>query len=256
MKELERIIILTSTNNHYAKYLAVMLNSLLENKVSSQLIDIYIIDGGNLSAQNKVKLEKSLQRFNVIPQFLFINANLYDDLLVNRYYSIEMFCRISIPDLLPESFHKALYLDCDLIVKEDITNLWETNIDDYYVAAVYDANDKRRKKLLIPKERGYFNSGVLLINLKKWREHDISTKVLQFIKDNPSKLLYPDQDGLNVVLQDKWLKLDEKWNVRANRMNKINTKPAIIHFTGKNKPWNGNPPCRKGYLKYLAKTEW
>jgi lipopolysaccharide biosynthesis glycosyltransferase len=254
--ELETIHIVTSTNDHYAQYLAVMLNSLLENKISENPINIYIIDGGNLSSHNKLKLEKSLQRFNVNPQFLIVDDSLYNGCIINRYYSMEMFCRISIPDLLDKEIQKALYLDCDLIIKEDITCLWETNIDDFFIAAVYDPNDLRIEKLLIPKEHGYFNSGVLLINLKKWRENDISNKVLQFIKENPSKLLYPDQDALNVILHDKWLKLDDKWNVRANRLKKTNIKPAIIHYTGKNKPWNGNPPGRKAFFKYLKKTLW
>ncbi|WP_409300413.1 glycosyltransferase family 8 protein [Peribacillus sp. SCS-155] len=253
---METIHVVAATNDDYALHLAVMLNSLLENKFSENPIQIYILDGGNLSVDSKAKLEKSLQRFDVKPQFILVDASLYSGCLINRYYSMEMYFRLSIPDLLDHGIQKALYLDCDLIIEEDITILWNNNIDDYVVGAVFDPNELRREQLSIPKEYGYFNSGVLLININKWTENDILEKVKQFISDHPSALKYPDQDALNVILHDKWLRLEDKWNVRANRLNKTDIILAIIHFTGKTKPWNGKPPGKSAYLKYLDNTQW
>ncbi|WP_379969915.1 glycosyltransferase family 8 protein [Ectobacillus sp. sgz5001026] len=247
---MEEIHIVVATNNNYFKPLVTMLYSLYDHITSKNLVNIYIIDG-NISPKNKLILKKALSRFKPTLKYLSVNESLYQNCNAWEHVSKESYYRISIPDLLDSAIPKVLYLDCDLIIKDDITKLWNIDIDPYFIAAVEDPNGENRyTDLLFPACSGHFNSGVMLINLEKWRNHHISNKVLQFIKDNPDRILWGDQDALNAILHDKWLKLHYKWNFQVFRMSHLVMKPAIIHYNTNIKPWNGITPLQEEYQKY------
>jgi lipopolysaccharide biosynthesis glycosyltransferase len=247
--------IVTATNNNYAKHLGVMLRSLLENKKSEIPIRIYVIDGG-LFTSTKENLNSIVNPFNIQISFLRVKTSLYKQVRVSGHISKEAYYRISIPDLLYTNVQKALYLDCDLIIEGDITELWRIDISDYFLAAIEDITGIDRKRALsIPNSSPYFNSGVMLLNLKKWRENNISSKVLNFIKHNHSKIVWWDQDALNAILYDKWLKLDNEWNLQTHA-HSSQVIPKIIHYSSQIKPWNGNPPFKERYYEYLSRTLW
>ncbi|MGG3888368.1 glycosyltransferase family 8 protein [Metabacillus fastidiosus] len=251
--------IVTATSDNYAKPLGVMLNSLLENLENKDNVNIFIIES-NISNNNKLKLEKIGERFNIQVKFIAIDDNLFNS-FKRKFKRItkEAYYRIMIPELLSNHITKALYLDCDMIVRKDISKLWNINIDNYFLAAVEDLGilKKSIKRLSLPQGSSYFNSGLLLINLQKWRENNISTKVIQFIKNNHEIIKFMDQDPLNSILYDKWLKLEYEWNYTTGHQKKIKIDDsAIIHFTGNKKPWNSEHPYKQEYLKYLSSSAW
>ncbi|SEC69434.1 glycosyltransferase family 8 protein [Paenibacillus sp. GP183] len=253
---MEKLHIVTVTNDKFAKHLAVMLYSLLENKVSQNPVQIYTIYG-KLSSENKSRLNKALKRFNVKIKFLTVNPELYKGFKVGRYLTSETYYRFSIPDLLDKNVDKVLYLDCDMIVRDDVTWMWELDLSKHVLAAVENPGQTHRfNKLSIPLTSSYFNAGMLFINLKKWREQDITKKVFQFTNDNQAIIKLPSQDPLNAVLHDKWLKLDPKWNFQVSRYGHLEIKPAIIHYTTRRKPWNDNPPFKEEYNKFARKVIW
>ncbi|MBD0381584.1 glycosyltransferase family 8 protein [Paenibacillus sedimenti] len=251
---MDRLHIVTATNDRYIKHLAVMLNSLLENKKSRNPVDIYVIDG-NISDQNKAKLRRSVKRFNVPIKYLAVNDSMFNDFKLNYNISKETYYRILIPNLLDREINKALYLDCDMIIKDDITKLWDTTLVHKFVAAVKIPGSIRARELGLPGNADYFNAGVLLLNLKKWRENNIVFRLLRFCRNNPDKLKFMDQDALNAILHDKWRKLEPTWNYQVHRYRGLRN-PAIIHFTTNRKPWNSNPPFKDEYMKYLRRTPW
>ena len=128
----------------------------------------------------------------------------------------------------------------------------------------------------LPGEEPYFNSGVLMINLKKWDEENVSDKCIDAIHRNNNKLVMDDQDALNGILYKKWGVLDPRWNVQLNWMenknktfkieklvhnieiNKIMKNPAITHYNVKKKPWEMGTKgiFRKRYLDYLKSSGW
>lgn len=255
---MERIHIVVATNNKYVKHLAVMLTSLFEHKSENRPATVYVIDS-NLSSESKQKLHNALKPFQAELAFLTVDDSLFQNVVVRYHLSKETYYRIAIPALLPPDVRKALYLDCDLIVKADIANLWDVNIDKYHLGAVQiPGKVLRYEELGIPESSGYFNAGVLLMNLKKWRDQRTSEKVLQYMKKNPEKLKFMDQDALNAVLHERWLKLDPKWNYQVHRSHHQRFEPAIIHYTTDKKPWNShhNPKFKDEYLKYARKTIW
>lgn len=233
-----------------------MLTSLFENKRSKNPVTVHVIDG-DISPDKKRKLRNSIRRFHHEIRFIKINKSVFHDAKVHYHLSKETYYRILIPSLLDRHIDKALYLDCDTIVKEDITNLWKVVIQHKELGAVQIPGwVDRYKELSIPKNLGYFNAGVLLLNLRKWRANRTSAKVIQYIRNNPRKLRYMDQDALNAVLKGKWRKLDPKWNFQVHRHRLQKFKPAIIHYTTNKKPWNGKPRFREDYIHYLRKTAW
>lgn len=260
------MFIVTASNDNYAQHLGVLLTSLLENSNNIRNTHIFIIDA-NLSVMNIAKLRRAVRRFNKKITFLRIDEKVFESFAINpqlKYITIETYYRIVIPDLLSCNISKALYLDCDIIIQSDITKLWKVDLGNHYLAAVDIAclkpefNRKmRNNRLSIPENSSYFNAGVLLMNLKKWRTENIPTRLTEFIMGNPRKLKLMDQDALNAVLYDKWLKLDPKWNYTTTHQKKMPLiKPTIIHFTGKKKPWNSDSPYKLEYMKYLQSSLW
>lgn len=256
---MESIHIVTTCSDKYAKPLAVMLTSLILNKKSENPVKIYVIDGG-ISPINKLKLLVSLQKYKIPIHFLTIDSSKFHGFRVTGYFSKENYFRILIPQLLGDDVKKAIYLDSDIIIKADITELWEINIDSYFLAAVEDpAALDRCAPLSIPPQYKYFNSGVLVFNLTNWRENNVVERIMEYTRNNPFKVLYMDQDALNAILYDKWLKLDPRWNYQTSYMiNPLlyNIKPGIIHYTTFNKPWTTGHPLEQEYFHYLSMTNW
>jgi lipopolysaccharide biosynthesis glycosyltransferase len=263
VKNLSGIHIVAVSNDLYAKHTAVMFNSIIINKHSNQPLHLYII--GRLTDQNRKKIRHSLNKPDVFIHFFPVEETLFEGFKLFSYFKKEAYYRLLIPDLIEDDIEKVIYLDSDIIVKHDITELWNVDIKNFYLAAVQDvgycASKKRRRVLSIPLKYGYFNSGVMLLNLKKWRENSTSNTVIEFAKNNPTKLRSIDQDALNAVLYDKWLKLHPRWNYISGRIRKkkFQKDPAIIHFTGKNKPWSNHSkkhPLGEEYFHYLQRTDW
>ena len=157
--------------------------------------------------------------------------------------------------MLPElekKINKVIYLDSDILVLDDISKLWETNLFNKTLGAVKDPAFNRYNSLNLRREKGYFNSGVLLIDSLSWRTKNYSQKILEYINKYPEKLVLPDQDALNVILKDDWLPINQAWNVfnglfmenpnklgiTNKQLNYICNHPKIYHFVGKIKPWN------------------
>jgi lipopolysaccharide biosynthesis glycosyltransferase len=163
---------------------------------------------------------------------------------------------------LPDDLDKVLYLDTDIVVRGSLTELWNTNISVHALAAVAhdDDEDHLREALGLPKGTPYFNSGVLLMNLRYCRQRAVVENAISFVKEYPQKIQFWDQDALNATLVDQWLELPKSWNWRDKKRpsRKLEGEPAIVHFVGHNKPWHwsNNHPFRHEYRKYRRKTPW
>jgi lipopolysaccharide biosynthesis glycosyltransferase len=267
----ENINIVVVSDDNYAQHLGVMLFSLLDNSKYNNLKNIYIIDD-NISQINKTKLRNTVQQFGAKIIFKQINNEKYKNFKVSNHISLATYYRISIPEIVDSSIKKVIYLDCDLIVKNDICELWQTDISDYCIGAVEIPKSDRPFHLGLPLDSGYFNSGVMVINLEKWRKDNISDKVVDYLKENKEKILLWDQDGLNAILFYKWQQVHPKWNLQTKffkiNYDKMNLKdqeylesienPSIIHYTGSSKPWQylNKHPLKNEYYKYLKKTYW
>ncbi len=151
--------------------------------------------------------------------------------------------RLLIPFLLPDH-PLAIYLDADTMVLNDISSLWNTDLEGHAIAAVLDYLPRIRdavsnwRELHIDPDAPYLNSGVLVMDLARWTTEKISLRVLKICRENQDHLRaqgqWPqfDQYGLNVVLAGRWKALDPMWN-RGTDLPP--TVARIIHYLGNGK---------------------
>ena len=243
----EKINIAFAIDNNYVLFALLTMNSILKNNTSNSQYNFYVVED-NLSDKNKNLMEKYIKKQNQNIEFINIDTkkiangeNLFKYL--TRITPIGM-ARIMIPNLLPKDLKKVLYLDADLLVTTDIKPLYDTNLEDKTVGMILNFV-KHNKAEGIHKFDEYYNSGVILIDIDKWRKNNISQKLLDYIQQNKKYFsysgtvdgfvfLYPDQDLLNIVLENKIKKLPDKWNVQNPRQFEGN---GIMHYAGPNKPW-------------------
>lgn len=184
--------------------------------------------------------------------------------------------RLYIEDILPSSINRVLYLDGDVIVRHSLKELWNMDLSGYALAAVPDMREgstDRFEGLGYSKRLGYFNSGVLLINLAYWRQHKATKLFDGFMQNRCESIRYHDQDVLNYIFREQKILLPIKYNFQHGflwktseydglkyREEVMETRkdPVIVHFTG-DKPWKYSydpNPFRSTFLKYQNMTKW
>ena len=242
--------IVASSDNNYAPHLTVLFYSLLANCSAPERVSLFCLDGG-ISDDNKARMDREIRKLGAAGvDFISFDSSRYDNLPTIKHITSSAYYRISIPEIFDDSVHKIIYLDCDMIVKGDIIELWETDISDFHIGAVENLSGHTYKKLGIPQNQ-YFNSGMLLINLDLWRRDGIPEKVFKFKNENPDRISTNDQCALNGVLHDKWKHLHLKWNHQTglyrpgeqtaafsqSEIDEAILSPGIIHYIGWDKPW-------------------
>ena len=262
--------IVLSSDDKFAPFLGTTLASILINADASDELNFIILDGG-ISEKNKQGINglKKFKEFDIE----FINLKNLPTTAENKRKAHPAFFRLKIASIKPE-LDKVLYLDSDLIVKTSLKPLWDEDIENYIIAAVENPGEPAKAMQKQFKTENYFNSGVLLINLKKWRENNIENELISYIDSQSSiiktgDLPYGDQNILNVVLDKQVKYLHLKWNAihttcleqvaytRLEEMEEASCNPAIIHFTSSNKPWTGLRHKHKAtFYYYLFKTPW
>lgn len=194
---------------------------------------------------------------------------------VRKHISKAAFGKAMIPDLLDSSIKKAIFLDSDLIVLDDITKMYHTDISDCLLGAVATSFFARYQELGLSSPSSYFNSGVLLLNLDGLRKFSASAKVLDFLVNHRDKIIGAEQDSLNAVFRGQWYRLHPRWNlqtrfVRNKKLAEVEESfgkaildealrnPALIHYTSASKPWHFTNihPMKGYYYQYLKLTPW
>jgi lipopolysaccharide biosynthesis glycosyltransferase len=277
-KEQDIIEVVFTIDENYVQHCAVTITSLCNNTPNAK-INISIVHNG-ISKKNISKLNKYLKSFVNINQvnWLEINPELLKDAPLTHHVSLATYYRILLPDILDKNLNKVLFLDSDLIIRENITPLWQTEISQFSHAGVieYGTDHQHKKSIGISEDSLYFNAGVMLINLDYWRDYNISQKAVQYIRENKEQITLWDQDVLNYIIESKWLPVEPKWNATAivfkselweqrgfasqlcEQLEQVKNNPSIIHFTGSAKPWHyyHNHPHKNDYYYYLKKTPW
>lgn len=273
------IPIVFAINDKYVKQLTTTITSILENSNNNNTYEFHIMNY-DISEVNKNIIISYVSKYkNSRINFIDMNsilANLNLEQFMSRrdnykYISIETYFRFFIPEIF-KNYDKVIYLDADLIVLRDIADLFAEKIDEYYCAAVVDkfmenslksdANKTSQykhlsyrqyfKTILNKKNDLYFNAGVLLLNVKKLIEDNISDKLWNFVKEK-SPLEFQDQDALNSICEEKVKYIDIKWNILKRKNDNV-TSAFIYHFIGPEKPWGNDKSSYKYNYSYI--NEW
>ena len=243
----QEIPIFFSTDDTYIPCLSVAIKSIIANANENNIYKIIILNTG-LKTENK-KAIKDLEKENVKIQFSNITDKIKKinkelEYRLRDYYSVSIYYRLFIPGLFPE-YKKAIYLDCDIVVIKDIADLFNIDLKDNFVGAIVDgvvSSSEIFKKYsdlaLGLDNKKYFNSGVLLMNLEKFRNEKIKEKFLYLLCNYNFDTIAPDQDYLNVLCKDKVLYLNNGWDKMPIPDPNFDEKDlCLIHYNMFQKPW-------------------
>jgi lipopolysaccharide biosynthesis glycosyltransferase len=277
------IDVVCTIDNSYARHCAVMLASLFKNNLTHSFRIHVITDG--LESQILEKFEKFLSSSQHSHTIITIDKSDLENAPVTHHISLATYFRLLIPQVLPADISKVLFLDADMIIRQSIGPLWNLDIEQFsHAAAISAGMDTYEQELGLLKGCLYFNAGMMLINLKKWRELEVFERSCDLIRNQPGRLKWWDQDTLNLLLHDRWRPIDLTWNAQPfiygqtmygqtlnetyefhHRYQEFNylqavTDPAIVHYVGGGscKPWHYycQHPFRDDYLKFQALTPW
>ncbi len=242
--------IVLACDEAYAMPLATTLRSMVESNQNHWPFNIYILSN-NFSSQTKSKILQSLCDGSATINWIQVDSRLFNAFSTLDHVSKMTYARLLIPNALPDNVSKVLYLDADILVIDDLTDLFRTDLKDTALGAVLDRAEpwlKADKPSVnkVPRVQHYFNAGVLYINLDYWRNERISEKALDYLQQNP-QTPFSDQDALNFACDGLWKRLDDRWNFQDHLMTEISDlqaekRPAIVHFITAAKPWNYNIP--------------
>ena len=269
--------IVACTDEGFVMPTGVMMYSVCVNNKETD-ITFHVVTNG-VTQEDKRKLSDTVSRFGGGKSIVFYDTNELNTSVIppmekDALLTVTTYYRLFLIELLPSDLKKVLYLDGDIINRKSLMPLWETDVDNFAVAASPDVcfmDDSFYERLNYPKEKGYFNAGVLLINLEYWRKNNFINSFKEYIKQNADRLKWHDQDVLNYLLKDCKKIIPVKYNLMnlflwSNRnyddIIKKEIEEAIndcvlLHFTPV-KPWytTCQHPFRSTFFKYQAQTIW
>lgn len=281
------MIVVFNSDERFASVFATSVVSLFESNRDADAITVYLIENG-VSEESKVKFMKIAEEYNrqiIILPMPDLEKLAGVKIVIPKYNRMATYGRLFIASCLPGNIDKVIYADCDTIFVDSIAGLWEIDITDYQLGMVNDAQSGGHRKILgIPAEGIYYNSGIMLVNLKRWRKEGLEKRFVDYIRSRGGYVPIPDQGVLNAVCDGSILCLPLRYNafsilyamdyetvMKVRRPQTFYSKeeteaalrdPAIVHFVTNVfmpiRPWiKGCPhPYAAKYLEYRNMTPW
>ena len=263
------------TNEKLAPIFGVVVTSVGIN-VTSDDVTIHLLHN-SLKSRTVKRLQKIAAKYKVDLDLKQIDTDILKDFYFDKskhYGNVMMFARLLLSSVLPD-LDKIIYLDCDIVVLNDLQSLWNFDVSDVAVAMAPDftLKDKSTLNRLGITTGYYLNSGVILMNLDYWRKHDVQNRIFSYILEKGDKLIYNDQDALNSILQNEHEELHIKYNFsyyyfhrligvlykeKIHEIIEARDNPIIFHYFGPLKPWSLGAylPGKELFIKYQKLSGW
>lgn len=251
-----RITIALACDQRYAMPLATTLRSIVDSNVLHWPLNFHVLVA-DFPEQVRRRVAESLPAGAANINWIAVDVSEFRAFSTVPGISTMTFARFLVPHAVPEAVTRILYLDTDILVIDDLAALWSLDLGDAVIGAVIDGIDlkvKTNSELVaaVPRVANYFNAGVLLIDLPRWKAERISERALQYLRRVPDSP-FSDQDALNVACDGRWKALDARWNFQAHLRVRIadlapGERPAIVHFITNLKPWLARSNSRNGGL--------
>ncbi|MBD5413190.1 MAG: glycosyltransferase family 8 protein [Treponema sp.] len=277
-------------NTNYVMPLGVLMISLLHfNKAE---ITFHIVSK-DIGEHDLFLLEKNIEHYNNAKIIFHRITPEHDHKFIIRnddHLSVETYYRFFLPELLSSNINKVLYLDADVICVDSIQQLFDTDLTGCAVGLCYDTNYNEIQKfnrLEYDYKYGYYNAGVMLINLDYWRKKQLANTLIDFVVHNPEKCLCHDQDAINAICHKSLKILPLRYNcqtaffrlyawenrkeypkqlaysdtIECNKWHEVKEaieRPCLIHFTARIKPWHkeSHAPFGSVWRKFYSKSLW
>lgn len=266
------VVLFGASSDGYAQHLTVSMHSALSRIDPARAVRVFVLDGG-LSPQSRARMLRSLGRAHprVSIEIVAPDTAMLADLPTDGRYPVAIYLPLLAPRLLPQDIEVALYIDSDVVVTEDISQLFSRDLAPRALWAVrdnaVDVNLERLKTgfpdVRFPGDAQYINTGVLLMNLPLWRRERIAERTLAVLRDHPEQCVWKNQDALNVALAGDWGLLPDRWNNRLRgytwafpHLANAEDGEGILHFCGHRKPWRGWCLKDQMYFDALLASGW
>lgn len=243
---------------------AVSIRSVLENALPQTCLHFHIIAAENVRQIDRDKLldtahfsgdKKSRGTlYGFTPQHV---SHLQNSKLITH----TAYVKLLLGEILPDDVSRCIWLDCDLAFDRSINELWDIHLKECSAGAIVNGSEAEmvlyQKRLGLSEPR-YFNSGVLLIDLRRWRERAVGPRALEFAERVGDDLILHDQDALNGALQEDWLALPRHWNMWVIHPMLHQDSRVVFHYMGYPKPWHADydRPHGDRFYKYLDQTPY
>jgi lipopolysaccharide biosynthesis glycosyltransferase len=247
-----------------------MLQSVFANLSSDRRLAVHVVDGG-IEERHRLDLMRWWHPDRVSLRFLAAKPETLAGLPLWGRMSVATYYKLLITQLLPSAVSRAIWLDCDLVVTADLGRLWDTDLGGRHALAVQDHavpfvsspnGVSQYERLGLPADAGYFNAGVMLLDLGLLRRDEIPARAIEYLLQHRDTVVFWDQEALNAMLAGKWGALDPRWNhipnPRCARPSEGQDGNWIYHFAGNVKPW-AYPSAFSShalYYHYVDQTPW
>ncbi|MCI7403602.1 MAG: glycosyltransferase family 8 protein, partial [Pyramidobacter sp.] len=255
--EYERLIpVVMATDDNYACFAGLAVESIRAHASAGNFYKVYVLFN-RLSVDHIQKLE-SIKDKNLCVKCVNVSQLIDEkgaDLITRAHFTKEMYYRLLIPEIFP-FFGTVIYLDSDVLVNRDLAEMPVSYIRDNYLAAVRNyvgpATSIRIARDFNLRAREYFNTGVLIFNIPAWHRDNLVQACFDYLRKGDSgKLVYPDQDLLNVICRGKVFYMDETWNFYWNMIHgdpeyvklcrvvsrRLVNNYSVLHYASDKKPW-------------------
>ena len=279
-----KLIVAYGSDDNYAGYLGISMYSLFETNPEFEHITVYVLDCG-ISEENRNRLESVAAQWG--REVCFINmAEAIGSLNLNlgaHKIAIASYARLFLASILPENVDRVLYIDCDTLVRDSLAELWQTGFGNALIAGCQDTVDSYFLDVIgLPRDVQYVNAGILLINLKAWRDENLQSQFMEMIARFGGNVPHHDQGTINAVCESRRVIVPIRFNLTSNiysfsaktirriyflqqyytqdELDAAMTKPAIVHFTTGllGRPWEegSTHPEQESFWAAVRKTPW
>lgn len=277
--------ILYTLNDKFAPQVGAAITSICENNKEVKDINFYLITL-NFKKSSISMMKKLVKKYNRSIYFYELDN-------IEKYFSFDfdtlgwnkvIVARLLVDKILPSDIKRILYLDGDTIVRGNLEGLYNTDMGSKLIGmSIEPTIDKKRIASLNLGDKPYCNSGVLLIDLEKWRSKKSGEKIIDYYREKKGKLFAADQDAINGALKNDIYVISPRYNyynifdqysyrffvkimkpidyskyVSASDMKEAKSNPVIVHYLGEERPWRewSTHKYKKDYKHYLSLTPW
>lgn len=264
---MKEIPVFFTVNDDYMPYLDCALRSMMHNASKEYHYKIIVLEQ-DVSEEHRALLTDAVKPpFEI--QFIPMKdsygwlTDREENWLRCDYFTLTIYFRLFIADMFPW-YDKGIYLDSDIVVLGDISGLYETNLGDRLLAVCTDQAvtavpelSHYAEEAIGVKNKDYFNSGIMVMNLRQLREEKFSDQFMRLLNTWHFDCIAPDQDYLNAICQGRVVLLDGEWDVMppAGKSGKLITEPKLIHYNLFSKPWcYDGIPYEEYFWKYARQS--
>lgn len=236
--------ILVAVDDNYVRPLFIMLESLFSHE--KRKMNIYLFYS-NVSKLNRNRLRVYIENQGSCFTPICVDKSTFQDAPCFRYFTRETYYRFLCTKLLPETEERVLYLDPDILIRGEISPLYEMDFLGKSLIAVEDQYTKYKRTLGFAEEEPYINAGVLLLNLEKMRKDFVLQDAIRIIDEYRDNLYFLDQDVLNIYFKGDIRLVEDIYNYNTfyhgigkmlqHLLGKREKEPVIVHYMGASKPW-------------------